>query len=284
MLDTAKLIRECVDDIAKEFPSLCEILTSNYPVDFSLEPEVAYLKEHVQPHCMDMLKKNDDLFKVPRFFLRGVDFSAVIHGCETGEQEEKVWTYARTLLMASYMGADVMNTIKSLWSSVTGKASTDEIDEILKEETTHAGFEELLDVLKETRIFKLGMEVAETLNVERLGLDKVDFTDIAGLMEMVKNPEHPVTKRAIASVQGMIEQKMRSGSLRKEDFVAEVEMLKEKFKDTIGKVFKTELFGDTAPAAGGAGAPTAQQLMSNHPEARRQRMLARLQRKLAQKK
>jgi hypothetical protein len=233
---------------------------------------------------MDMLKKNDDLFKVPRFFLRGVDFSALIHGAETEEQEEKVWMHARTLLMASYMGSDVMNTIKSLWSSVTGKASTDEIDEILKEETTHAGFEELLDVLKETRIFKLGMEVAENLNVERLGLDKVDFTDIPALIEMVKNPDHPVTKRAIAAVQGMIEQKMRSGSLRKEDFVAEVEMLKEKFKDTIGKVFKTELFGDTAPAAGGAGAPTAQQLMSNHPEARRQRMLARLQRKLAQKK
>jgi hypothetical protein len=68
------------------------------------------------------------------------------------------------------------------------------------------------------------------------------------------------------------------------------EYAKEKFKDTIGKVFKTELFGD-APGgarggAGGGGGPanTAQQLMSNHPEARRQRMLARLQRKLAEKK
>lgn len=289
MLDTAKIIRECLDDLSKEFPSVCEIIKTNYPAvgaaEFLIDPEVAYLKEHVQPHCMDLLKKNADLFKVPRFFLRGVDFSALIHGAETEDLEEKVWTHARTLLMASYMGSDVMNTIKSLWSTVTGKASTDEIDEILKEETTHAGFEDLLDVLKETRIFKLGMEVAENLNVERLGLDKVDFTDIPALIEMVKNPDHPVTKRAIASVQGMIEQKMRSGSLRKEDFVAEIEMLKEKFKDTIGKVFKTELFGD-APAAGGAGgpAPTAQQLMSNHPEARRQRMVARLQRKLAQKK
>jgi hypothetical protein len=79
----------------------------------------------------------------------------------------------------------------------------------------------------------------------------------------------------------MIEQKMRSGSLRKEDFVAEIEMLKEKFKHSIGKVFKTELFGDT-PAAGPVR--TVQELTSNHPEARRQRMLARLQRKLADKK
>jgi hypothetical protein len=183
------------------------------------------------------------------------------------------------------MGADVMNTIKTLWSTVTGKASTDEIDEILKEETTQSGVEEMLDMLKETRIFKLGMEVAENINVERLGLDKIDFTDIPALLEMIKNPQHPVTKRAISAVQGMIEQKMRSGSLRKEDFVAEIEMLKEKFKDTIGKIFKTELFGDAAPAGGGAGTPhTAQEIMSNHPEARRQRMLARLQRKVADKK
>ena len=287
MLDTAKIIRECLEDLSKEFPELCGVIHSNYPdlEEMNLEAEVAYLKEHLQPHCMDLLKKNDDLFKVPRFFLRGVDFSAVIHGAETEDQEEKVWTHARTLLMASYMGADVMNTIKTIWSTVTGKASTDEIDEILKEETTQSGVEEMLNTLKETRIFKLGMEVAENINVERLGLDKIDFTDIAGLMEMIKNPEHPVTKRAISAVQGMIEQKMRSGSLRKEDFVAEIEMLKEKFKDTIGKIFKTELFGDSpAGGAGGAGTHTAQEIMSNHPEARRQRMLARLQRKVADKK
>lgn len=277
MLDTAKLIRECVDDIAKEFPSLCDVLTVNYPAEFNCDAEVAYLKEHVQPHCMDLLKKNTELFGVPRFFLRGVDFSELV---KAEGQSEKVWTYARTLLMASYMGADIMGTIKTMWSTFTGKASTDEIDELLKDETTQGGVEDLLETLKDTRIFKLGMEVAENLNVEKLGLDKVDFTDIAGLMEMIKNPDHPVTKRAITSVQVLIEQKMRNGSLRKEDFIAEIEMLKEKFKHSIGKIFKTELFGD-APAG---PVRTAQELTSNHPEARRQRMLARLQRKHAEKK
>lgn len=279
MLDTAKLIRECVDDIAKEFPSLCDVLKTNYSDDFNCDAEVAYLKEHVQPHCMDLLKKNTELFTERRFFLRGVDFSDLFHSVESAG-EEKVWTYARTLLMASYMGADIMGTIKTMWSTFTGKASTDEIDELLKDETTQGGVEDLLETLKDTRIFKLGMEVAENLNVEKLGLDKIDFTDVAGLMEMIKNPDHPVTKRAITSVQVLIEQKMRNGSLRKEDFVGEIEMLKEKFKHSIGKIFKTELFGD-APAG---PVHTAQELTSNHPEARRQRMLARLQRKLAGKK
>jgi len=59
------------------------------------------------------------------------------------------------------------------------------------------------------------MEVMENLNVESLGLGDIDFSDIGGLIEMVKNPEHPVTKRAISAVQKMIEQKMRNGSLRR---------------------------------------------------------------------
>lgn len=69
MLDTAKIIRECLEDLSKEFPELCGVIHSNYPnlEEMNLEAEVAYLKEHMQPHCMDLLKKNDDLFKVPRF-------------------------------------------------------------------------------------------------------------------------------------------------------------------------------------------------------------------------
>ena len=181
------------------------------------------------------------------------------------------------VLMSSYLGSDIMETVKGLWSKFTGKDSTDEVDNILKDENTQNGLQDLLETLKETRIFKLGMEVMENLNVEALGLDSIDFTDIPALLDMVKNPEHPVTKKAISSVQKIIEQKMRSGSLKKEDFVREIEMLKEKFKHSIGKLFKAEMFGEP----GDRPTASAADLTSNHPEARRARMLARLQRKVA---
>jgi hypothetical protein len=74
-------------------------------------------------------------------------------------------------------------------------------------------------------------------------------------------------------VQQLIETKMRSGSLRKEDFIGEIEMLKQKFKGSLGKLFSSEIFGDS----GDKPTRTAMDLTSNHPEARRQRMLARLQ-------
>jgi hypothetical protein len=276
--EISKILKECLDDMRTEFPSVASVLDTNYaePVDYPAEVE--RFKTLVQPHFMAAIKKDDDLFKEPREFLRGIDFSELYK--DTSEKKkEAIWNYTRMFLMSSYLGSDIMETVKGLWSKFTGKESTDEVDEILKDENTQNGLQDLLETLKETRIFKLGMEVMENLNVEALGLEAIDFTDIPALMEMVKNPEHPVTKKAISSVQKIIEQKMRSGSLKKEDFVREIEMLKEKFKHSIGKLFKTEFFGEQ----GDRPTASAADLTSNHPEARRARMLARLQRKVAKK-
>jgi hypothetical protein len=269
MIGSAQIV-ECIDELRKDFPQLDDALRANY-TDVNFEAEVEYFKAHVQPHCMDLLKKTETLFDEPRFFLRGVNFSELMK--QEGTDKEKLWTYARIFLAASYLGADLMGTIKTIWSTVTGKADTDEIDEVLKDESTQSGVEELFEVLKGTRIFKIGLEVAESLDVRQLGLDQIDFTNIPALLEMVKNPNHPVTKRAITTVQNLIEHKMRTGSLRKEDFIGEIEMLKAKFQSSLGKLFSTELFGD----AGDRPARSALDLTSNHPEARRARMLARLQ-------
>jgi hypothetical protein len=276
--EISKILKECLDDMRTEFPSVASVLDTNYaePVDYPAEVE--RFKTLVQPHFMAAIKKDDDLFKEPREFLRGIDFSELYKDASE-KKKEAIWNYTRMFLMSSYLGSDIMETVKGLWSKFTGKESTDEVDEILKDENTQNGLQDLLETLKETRIFKLGMEVMENLNVEALGLEAIDFTDIPALMEMVKNPEHPVTKKAISSVQKIIEQKMRSGSLKKEDFVREIEMLKEKFKHSIGKLFKTEFFGEQ----GDRPTASAADLTSNHPEARRARMLARLQRKVAKK-
>jgi hypothetical protein len=231
---------------------------------------------------MQVVKKDDKIFDEPRMFLRGIDFSVLMKDASE-KQKETLWTYIRMFLVCSYLGSDIMETVKGLWSKMSGQTSTDEVDDILKDETTQSGIQDLLETLKDTRIFKLGMEVMENLNVESLGLGDIDFSDIGGLIEMVKNPEHPVTKRAISAVQKMIEQKMRTGSLKKEDFIREIEMLKEKFKHSLGRLFKQEFFGEAAGGAGDRPTPSAAELTSNHPEARRARMLARLQRKVGKK-
>ena len=276
--EISKILKECLDDMRTEFPSVAPVLDANYGETIDYPAEVERFKTLVQPHFMAAIKKEDALFTEPREFLRGIDF-AELYKDASEKKKEAIWNYTRMFLMSSYLGSDIMETVKGLWSKFTGKDSTDEVDEILKDESTQSGLHDLLETLKETRIFKLGMEVMENLNVEALGLEAIDFTDIPALLEMVKNPEHPVTKKAISSVQKIIEQKMRSGSLKKEDFVREIEMLKEKFKHSIGKLFKTEFFGEP----GDRPTASAADLTSNHPEARRARMLARLQRKVAKK-
>jgi hypothetical protein len=276
--EISKILKECFDDMRKEFPSVVSALDTNYPEPIDYKTEVERFKTEIQPHFMAAIKRDDELFSVPREFLRGIDFSDLYKDASS-KKKEMIWTYTRMFLVCSYLGSDIMETVKTMWSKFTGNASTDEVDNILKDESTQSGIHDLLETLKETRIFKLGMEVMENLNVESLGLDEIDFTDIPGLIEMVKNPEHPVTKKAIGAVHSLIEQKMRSGSLKREDFIREIEMLKEKFKHSLGKLFKTEIFGETAERQ----TNTAETIMSNHPEARRARMLARLQRKVGKK-
>lgn len=278
--DVQTVLKECLDDIRKEFPSLVDTLDREY-ADINFKTEVERFKILLQPIFMQVVKKDDAIFAEPRFLLRGIDFSLLMKDA-TEKQKENLWTYTRMFLVCSYLGSDIMETVKGLWSKVTGTDSTDEVDEILKDETTQTGITDLLETLKDTRIFKLGMEVMENLNIEALGLADIDFSDIPTLIEMAKNPDHPVTKKAISSVQKVIEQKMRSGSIKKEDFIREIEMLKEKFTHSLGRIFKKEMFGE-AMGEGDRPATPAADLMSNHPEARRARMLARLQRKLGKK-
>jgi hypothetical protein len=278
--EVQNVLKECLEEMRKEFPVCAATLDANYVEPVNYKAEVERFKILIQPHFMAVIKKDDTLFKEPQHFLRGVDFSALYTDASiTEKQKEAIWNYTRMFLMCSYLGSDIMETVKSMWTKVTGKDSTDEVDEILRDGETQGGIHDLLETLKDTRIFKLGMEVMENINVESLGLDSIDFTDVPALLEMVKNPDHPVTKKAISAVQKIIEQKMRTGSLKKEDFIHEIEMLKEKFKNSLGKIFKSELFGETTDR------PTnsAETITSNHPEARRARMLARLQRKVAKK-
>jgi len=271
--DVKTILRDCLDNLVKEFPGIT--LHECYTGEMNYQSEVDYIKQQIQPLFMQIVQKDKAIFAEPQYFLRGLDFSLLMKDA-SAKQEEALWTYIRMFLVCSYLGADIMDTVKSMWTKVTGKTETSEVDDVLNDETMKSGIEDLLETLKDTKLMKLGMEVLENLDVTKLGLNEIDFTDIHGLLEMAKNPDHPVTKRAISVVQGLIEQKMKNGSLKKEEFIAEVEMLKEKFKQSLGKVFKTELFGD-----GGEG-PTndSATIVSNHPDARRARMLARMQKKV----
>lgn len=273
-------IEEILADFLKELremrPDVAELLSANYgTVDAAVETK--YFADTYRPLAMEFIKKDESIFSVPRFLLRGIDFSVFWNDLNT-KKKNSVWDFCRSALVASYLGDDWVKSLKDLWSKHTGKESS-EIDEVLNDSTTKTNIEELFEFFKETRIFKLGMEMLETFKIEQFGIEELDFSDPAKILELLKNPDNEVMKKAMSVVGGFVERKIKSGSLKKEDLIAEMEMLREKFKHSLGKIFQEGVFGE-APRE----TQRAEVLLSSSPDARRARMLARLQRKVQERK
>jgi hypothetical protein len=91
-------------------------------------------------------------------------------------------------------------------------------------------------------------------------------------MDILRNPEHPVMKKVITKIKNVIQQKMQRGEISQQMITSEVEGIKAKLQSLFGNVFNDMLGGRRADVPSTV-------LMSNSPEARRQRMLARLQKK-----
>lgn len=271
-LKVEKVLSDFLTILKSAKPDLIPLLDAEYST-LDNDKETAFFSETYRPLAMDFIKKNEDIFNEPRFFLRGIDFSTFYRELPS-RHKTAVWDFLRSGLVTSYLGEDWMKTIKDLWGKYTGK-DTDEISEVLKDDVTKSNIEELFEYFKETRIFKLGMEMLESLTLDQFGIDGLDFTDPAKIVELLKDPENPIMQRAMGVVHNFVEAKIKSGNLKKEHLIYEMETIKEKFKHSLGKIFQEGIFGE-APR----GTPQqAQVLLSSSPDARRARMLARLQRK-----
>jgi hypothetical protein len=154
----------------------------------------------------------------------------------------------------------------------TGK--DDEISKVLNDESSAGHISAILDFILETRIAKIFMEIVQQFDITEFG---IDIGDAEELFKIVKNPEHPVCKKIIAKLQKILKDKVQSGSITPEDLSSEIEAIKAKLMSVFGNAFNEMLGG------GKTGAPPSA-LLGSSPEARRQRMLARLQKKQRDKK
>jgi hypothetical protein len=108
-----------------------------------------------------------------------------------------------------------------------------------------------------------------------------DLDDPAKLLEMLRNPqEHEGLREVMDRAKSILEDKIKTGKVNQQELAKEVEMIRAKFQSSFGKYLNEALLGEeTGPRTGN----TAQQILSNHPDARRARMMARLQRKQQEK-
>jgi len=263
-MDTSTVFEMFLGELKKAYPGL--------PYDYDLD-KTSKEFEAFYPSALQILQKDVAFFDVERTAF-GINLSELEH-------TEDIWKHITLSTIASFFHGDIkakfgtiLNVAKSVWSGSGG--DNDEVSRILNDESSEGHLENLYNFIMETRISKVFLEIAEQVDVS-----SIDITNIQNptqLMDMLKNPEHPVLKKFIAKVQALLKEKLTSGSYTQSQMISEIEGIKAKIQSLFGNVLN-----DALGVGGRRGDMTAATLMSNSTEARRQRMIARLQRKLQEK-
>lgn len=246
--------------------------------EYDLEKEVKSVEEMVFSSVLKIAQKDETFFTETDRVICGQNVSALWKSSES--TREAIWKHMIMISVASFLHGDIkeklgkiLETVKGLWSS-SGREN-DEISKILNDEDAEDKISELLEYVQNTRIAKLIMEMIEESNVEEIVGD-LDFNNTDEIMEMLKNPDHPKIKPMIAKVQQKVQEKLQRGQYTQQQLMSEVEGIKAKLQSMFGNVINEMLGGRRADVPSSV-------LMGNSPEARRQRMLARLQKKQREK-
>jgi hypothetical protein len=258
------------------FEAFYKELQSKYVKDLADSSEdedttVKHIESTYYPHLLKILQRDESVFETPLLF-RGVNLSELWK--ENEESHEAIWKNLLMCLLASFFHGDfkekigvILNAVKGMWNG-SGQQN-DELNRILNDEKSEDYFKEILDYLQNTRIAKVFMEIVEQIDIESLELN---FENPQEIVDILKNPEHPKMKKVIGKIQGLIQHKMERGEISQQQIVSEIEGIKAKVQSLFGNVFNDMLGGRRADVP-------SHVLMGNSPEARRQRMLARLQKK-----
>ena len=261
-MDTSKIFQEFIDEIRKTYPDITPVLT--------FEDDLKIIETYY-PDALKILQRDDTFFSEKPRKVFGVDLSAM--WVREGAKEE-LWKLFQFSIMGAFMHGDIKDKIgsiieifKSYWTK-TG-TENDEINKILSDKASEDHFKAILEFIMQTRIAKVFTEIMEQIDVKEFELN---IDNPAELIDILRNTEHPAVKKIVAKIQGLLKIKMQRGELTQQHVTMEVEAIKAKITSLFGNVFNEALGLNR-------GTTPATVLVGNSPEARRQRLLARLQKK-----
>lgn len=270
-------------DAKEAFDNFLSDLKSTFPdvvvKEYNLEEEVKYVEERYYPSILKIIQRDETFFTEEDRLFCGVNISQIWKEVESSH--DAIWKHVFMVILSSFFYGDIneklgklLDIAKKAWTNSGGE--NDEISKILNDEHAEDHLKEILEFVQGTRLAKMFMELVEETNFEEFaeGIDVENHTD---LIDMIKNPEHPKMKNIISKIQKKIQTKMEQGQINQQQLIGEVEGIKAKIQGLFGN-YINELLGGRR---GNGTASTS--LMGNSPEARRQRMLARLQRKQREK-
>lgn len=233
-----------------------------------------HLEDTLLPHLLRVLQKDDTLLAEVELF-PGIKVE--------WEGNEENWKRLHMALLYSVLHGNPKEKFGKILEAVKGalpggSTQADEVQKILEDEETQSSISEMFEVVMSTRLVSLVGDVLQSISTSGM---EFNFEDPEQLLEMLKNPqEHPVLNELMDRAKAILEDRIKSGKINQDELRRDVETIRAKLQSSFGKYLNETLVGENdGPRTGN----TAQQILSSHPDARRARMLARLQRKQQEK-
>lgn len=236
------------------------------------------LFQHIEtvllPHLLRVVKRDDTLFQEIELFPRIK---------VAWKPSDDNWKKVQMALVYAVLNGNPKEKFGKLMEAMKGAipgtaAQADEVQSILEDEETQSSMSEMLELIMSTRLVSLVGDIIQSVDLE--GLD-IDFEDPERLLQMLRNPQQSeILNEIMMRARAVLEEKIRSGKLNQNELRRDIEKIRAKFQSSFGKFLNQAVLGEDA---GNTTGNTAQQILSNHPDARRARILARLQRKHEQK-
>lgn len=251
-----------------------DLFQEKYPSVRAREELFQHLEDTFLPHLLRVVQKDNtlmtevDLFPGVKVEWEGTDeqwrkfHMALIYSVLHGNPKEKF--------------GKIMEAVKGIVPG--GSAQADDIQKILEDEDTQSSMSEMLELIMNTRLVSLVGEVVQSLEFADLN---INLEDPEQVMRMLQNPqENEALKEIMDRARMILEDKIKTGKINQDELRRDIENIRAKFQSSFGKYLNQAVLGEDA---GNTTGNTPQVILSNHPDARRARMLARLQKKQQQK-
>lgn len=253
---------------------LVDLFQEKYPSVRAREELFRHLEDTFLPHLLRVVQKDNtlmtevDLFPGVKVEWEGTDeqwrkfHMALIYSVLHGNPKEKF--------------GKIMEAVKGIIPG--GSAQADEVQKLLEDEDTQSSISEMLELIMNTRLVSLVGEVVQSLEFADLN---INLEDPEQVMRMLQNPqENEALKEIMDRARMILEDKIKTGKINQDELRRDIENIRAKFQSSFGKYLNQAVLGEDA---GNTTGNTPQVILSNHPDARRARMLARLQKKQQQK-
>lgn len=253
--------------------TLVNLFREKHPGLKAREELFGHLEQTFLPHLLRVLQKDNTLLSEVELF-PGIKVE--------WQGSDDQWKALHMALLYSVLHGDPKEKFGTLFEHIKkaipgmggSESQVDEIQKILEDDETKSSLSEMLELIMSTRLVSLIGDIIQNISLEDLN---IDMENPESLLEMLRNPqEHPGLKELMDRARIILEDRIQSGKLNPNELRRDIEMIRAKFQSAFGKYLNEAILGDDGTERTGN---TSAQILSSHPDARRARMLARLQKK-----